>query len=371
MIFSKRIRTKLLLCLTAAVMACFSVSLAPAAEYQGFHRGTRTLGMGGAFTAVADDQNAIYFNPAGLSQIKGFGLGILNPQVEVSDESIDLFSDFQDVDMDDSAAVADMMRKYIGDNNHIKLATDTYLGFKAGNAGIMVDAIAQANVNMRIRNPVWPEAQIDAITDYGVMLGAGIPVPGVSGLSVGATLKAIVRNSLNVVYTADVIADDDFEDTLDDDMVEGSSIGLDLGALYTTDAVPFTQVNVAVVAQNIPEMKFGDAADQKTQFNAGIALSQKAIGLRFTETLDIHDITDNLTGDESYEKKIHMGVEVALPVILSARVGLNQGYATAGATLDFKIFKVDVATYGEELGVIGGQTEDRRYVGQISAGWLW
>ena len=38
--------------------------------------GARPLGMGGAFTAVSDDINAIYYNPAGLSgQIFGVMIG--------------------------------------------------------------------------------------------------------------------------------------------------------------------------------------------------------------------------------------------------------------------------------------------------------
>ncbi|HBR28706.1 MAG TPA: hypothetical protein DD789_04595, partial [Firmicutes bacterium] len=35
--------------------------------------GGRAMGMGGAFTAVADDGTAAYWNPAGLTQLK-FGL---------------------------------------------------------------------------------------------------------------------------------------------------------------------------------------------------------------------------------------------------------------------------------------------------------
>ena len=33
--------------------------------------GARALGMGGAFVAVADDANAIYYNPAGLAYMEG------------------------------------------------------------------------------------------------------------------------------------------------------------------------------------------------------------------------------------------------------------------------------------------------------------
>ena len=43
------------------------------------HQGTKALGMGGAFCAVADDISAIYWNPAGLGQLE---------DGEVSDDDI-------------------------------------------------------------------------------------------------------------------------------------------------------------------------------------------------------------------------------------------------------------------------------------------
>jgi hypothetical protein len=352
------------------VVLLLSGSSSFAEPYFGFHRGTRTLGMGGAFTAVADDQNALYFNPAGLSQIKVFSLGILNPQVEASENSVDIFKDMSDVDKDDSGDVADVMRKYVGENNHIKVATELYTGFRAGSAGVMVSVLGQVTADIRIRNLVNPVAQINSVADYGVIVGAGMDLPFVDGLKIGAALKGIARSSLNEEYTSETLADDNFEDILEDDQMDGSGISADIGVLYTTSALKVTNLNLALVAQNIPEMDFGDAMDTKTQFNAGIALSQKVLGMTVTEALDVYDFTDNAGGDDSLEKRIHMGVEVALPAILSVRVGLNQGYATAGATLNFKAIKFDVATYGEEIGVVGGQQEDRRYVAQISMGWL-
>ncbi len=351
------------------VILLWASSTALAEPYFGFHRGTRTLGMGGAFTAVADDQNALYFNPAGLAQTKEFRLGILNPQVEASEDAIDLFNDLSDIDMDDSKAVADVMRQYVGDNNHVKVATEFYTGFQVGSAGVMVSALGQATADIRIRNLVNPVAQINAVADYGIMVGAGMDIPYVNGLKVGAALKGLGRTSLNEEYTAEELADDNFEDIIDDDQVDGSGISADIGVLYTTSALKVTTLNLALVAQNVPEMDFGDAMDAKTQFNAGIALSQKVMGMTVTEALDIYDFTENASEDDSFEKRVHMGVEVALPAVLSVRAGLNQGYFTAGATLNFKVVKFDVATYGEEVGVVGGQKEDRRYVAQISAGW--
>ena len=39
--------------------------------------GTRALGMGGAFVGLADDASAIYWNPAGLSNVEGKFAGFI------------------------------------------------------------------------------------------------------------------------------------------------------------------------------------------------------------------------------------------------------------------------------------------------------
>jgi long-subunit fatty acid transport protein len=41
-----------------------------------FYDGTRALSMGKAFTGMADDENALFYNPAGLTQIKGHTISL-------------------------------------------------------------------------------------------------------------------------------------------------------------------------------------------------------------------------------------------------------------------------------------------------------
>lgn len=342
-----------------------------AAEYYGFHRGVRPLGMGGAFTAVADDVSGVYFNPAGLADLPGFTLGILDPMVGVSENTVDLYDDYDEIDTDDVTEVTELMRKYVGENNHVEAAFDLHLGFRMGRAGILVSAIAQSDSNIRIRNPVNPQAHITSINDYGGMLSMGVAVPGLKGLKLGGTIKALQRKSLNEVYSATVIADDDLGDLIDDDTKDGSGVTADLGAIYTFNLLKVTDISIGVAGINIPEVDYGDAMDGKSQVNAGVAFRQKLLGFTLTEALDVYDVTDNVSDDSSFEKKVHMGAELKFPWLISVRAGLNQGYYTAGATLNFKILKVDVATYGEEIGMIAGQKEDRRYAGSISLGWLW
>jgi long-subunit fatty acid transport protein/outer membrane protein OmpA-like peptidoglycan-associated protein len=62
-----------------------SVSLVYASGFSIYEQGVRALGRGGAFTATADDPTAIFFNPAGIGQLKGThftsGISIISPQV--------------------------------------------------------------------------------------------------------------------------------------------------------------------------------------------------------------------------------------------------------------------------------------------------
>lgn len=59
----------------AVLAALFSAAAAYAGEYAGesmsIGAGARALGMGGAFTAVADDASSYYWNPAGIALIQG------------------------------------------------------------------------------------------------------------------------------------------------------------------------------------------------------------------------------------------------------------------------------------------------------------
>jgi len=65
---------------TAGVLLLLAALTAQAAEYSGvasvfeLGMGARPLALGGAFTALADDSNALYFNPAGMPWLEGLSM---------------------------------------------------------------------------------------------------------------------------------------------------------------------------------------------------------------------------------------------------------------------------------------------------------
>src|SRR5437773_680806 len=58
-------------------------TLSSAGGFESAGLGARAIGMGGAFIGVADDWTAIYWNPAGLTQLKGKGIGTAIEYVRV------------------------------------------------------------------------------------------------------------------------------------------------------------------------------------------------------------------------------------------------------------------------------------------------
>ena len=353
--------------LTAGLFLLVTVMSVCAEEYPTLHRGVRPLGMGGAFTAVADDENALFYNPAGLSNIDTLQVGF-GPLLEVSENTMDMYNDAQDTDFDDTGEVTDFLRDYVGEHQHGRVAFLPHVGFNIRDYGIMVAGLAQVTVDMDVRNPVWPEAHVDAVYDYGLLAGVGLKVP-ITGLRAGATVKFISRQSLDETYTATDIAADDFDQELDDDLESGSGFGFDLGAIYRLPFFEVVDLDVGLTVQNVPEMDMGDAKPLETQANFGLAATKSFAGFDLVAALDYMDLTNSYDEDDDPAKRLHMGAEVQLPKILSLRAGLNQGYYTAGATVDFRFVRFDVATYGEEVGAHAGQREDRRYVAQITFGW--
>ncbi len=90
----KRIVTSIL-----SVLILVSISL-PAWGSIGL--GTRAMGMGGAFTAVADDESAFYWNPAGITQVRFaslmFGAGFQGEEFDFITDTIDNISDMEELD---------------------------------------------------------------------------------------------------------------------------------------------------------------------------------------------------------------------------------------------------------------------------------
>ena len=335
---------------------------AGARELPSYFEAVRPLGMGGAFTAVADDENAVFYNPAGLDRVRSWGFAVVNPLFEAGEKGVELYNDVRDTDFNDTTEVTELLRDYIGEYLHYRAAVFPHFVMRRFALGVL----GQVNVNVQPHNVAFPEADVDALATVGAHLGLGWGFFD-GKLRIGGAVKYVKAYRLQEIYTAADIAASDFEDRLSDDLKDGAGFGFDLGAMVTFPVL--LKPTMAVVVQNVSDTDLGDAGEIPQQVNLGLSVEHSFAWLTLVGAADWVDVTNNVGEDDDTYKRLHFGLEARLPKVLAVRAGLYQGYSSFGATLDLWILKVDYATYAEEIGSAAGERADRRHVIQVSLGW--
>lgn len=334
--------------------------LAAAEELPSLYRGIRPLGMGGAFITLSDDENAMFYNPAGLNDVSGFGgVDLLNPTLEFSENSNTLYQDLSDLDTDSEAAVAEFLSGMVGEHQHVRASVLPNLYMH----NFAIGVLGQATVDMEIRNRANPQVPTSVRLDTGVVASGALGFFD-QMLQIGVTGKFIQREGVNRVYTAVEIAAEDFDPL--DDTVKKSDFALDIGTKVNFKNA--LKPSVALVVQNITDLDFEELGVIPQQFSIGASINPDLWILKTTFAVQIDDLTKQVEGDDDLYKRLHLGAEFRFPMIFAVRAGVNGGYLTAGASVDFWILSISYATYAEEIGAFSGQRSDRRHVAQLSLG---
>ena len=354
------------------IAMCVAVALDAAAWAEPlplFYQGVRPLGMGGAFTAVADDENAMFYNPAGLNSIKGYGrFELLNPLVALSTNTVEFAQDIQDVadaptDAQQATLAADLLQKWLGEHLHARTSVFPNLTFHNFGIGVLGQGVFDGEVHTPTgSNTLELRGGYDVA---GLVSGAMGFSPLGASLQLGATAKYVRRGLLDQSYTANDLVQRDGID-LNRDLKKGSGFGVDAGVILSFP-VPLKPA-VGVTVQNIGDIDLDAAGKLKQQINAGLALRPPFPFGSLTLALDMVDVTGNIGSDQDKAKRLHAGAEYRFPRMLALRAGLNQGYGSVGATLDLWILKLAYAYTTEEVGAYAGQTPNHRHVAQISLG---
>jgi len=319
------------------------------------------MGMGGAFVALSDDENALVYNPAGLAQIATPRFILPLPEISFNSKALDIYTDAADTDFDDVTDTADFLRAHMGETGYTSLAI--FPAYVKQNFGFGV--IGKADMSLGPENPVYPLLHINATQNGAACAGFARSLAG-GNLLAGVGAKYVFRRSIDRGYTVSQITSGDFEDTVRNDFEEGSGFLLDLGVIYKVGGyrvadTPGT-VQAGASVSNLVGGRLGDARDLDTHVDLGIATH---IGDKLTLALDYTDVAGRMGDDDDAGKRIHAGIEYRLAAGVTLRTGLNQGYPTFGIGLASKRAVLDIASYAEETGTYAGQKDDRRYMARL------
>ena len=134
------------------------------------------------------------YNPAGLADISKLNLAIVNPLVEATEDSTEMFQDLQDGNFETIEEAEEFLRKYIGAQQHLRAAINPYIGFNIADYGVMIAGLGNGTVSAMPYDTANPKLDVTVIGDYGLLGGVGGKLP-FAGLKIGLSLKAINRRA--------------------------------------------------------------------------------------------------------------------------------------------------------------------------------
>lgn len=406
-----------LLLLSASVVSLFSLS-AFAAQSEYLHQtrlSTRVMGMGGAFTAVADDYNALYYNPAGLAWLD-HGQFVADLGAGFTPSILGFISDLNAAGSDPNQ-LQTLLAKNFGSHfsSRVQLG-GTWVRPHWGFGLQPVDLTVEADIHGVGGATVGVQAYQDTILQYGYGWSWGAKVenqdseltteakvdkqqsgksaPTVAGINssprtwaVGVSPKAVYRAYFEKDLSAlDLAA----SNTLfrPSDATEGITFDTDVGMLYNLPIpdggwfkwLKYAKPTFGVAVRNVLDLGF------KTDLHLYNAQSVPAtanlerrfdVGTKFElpefwvfKPRFMVDARDMGTRYASTTKCLHLGTELLWKAFSwlngGYRLGLSEGYLTMGVSAELGIFLIDLASYSENIGTSADPKESRRYMAQLS-----
>ncbi len=317
----------------------------------------RALGMGDAYTAVANDESSFFYNPAGLARVAGINLKIFS--VGAGASGVTAYEKIKGLQSGSSSGFADAIGDLYGEHVSAGFGGDSI--FTAPMIGF--GTYTHTSAMIMVDNPVYPGLRTSIINDYGYMMGVGVPI---GFFHLGMDLKYIKRMGADKTFGPSELADLD-PDLLVRDLTKwGVGYGADLGASFVIPA-PFFTFAMSAAWKNVGRTSFrsnnlDEIPPEDNDVTLGLAAIVDLPLLTITPAIDFRYLN---RADLQLMRKVNFGIEIGLPV-LDIRGGFREGYYTAGVGVNLGLFRIDAATYGVELGDYPGQIEDRRYVAEFT-----
>lgn len=359
-------------------------SAVSAQEVSYIGRSPRAQLMGDAFTAIADDDYTLFYNPAALGKNKGVSFTPINITFGGTN-AIDDTDRFKDFPKSDPAAIADRILNY-----PVNFQASAFPGFKMSSFGFSL--LAASKTNMILRNAIHPILDIDYRYDRGFIagfahnIGSGAlsskikkssktKVSTGKRLSLGIAVKHINREGMNDqfdLFGTTLLNKINSGTTEINDLKralgysKGKAWGVDLGAEYAYSS------GKSLFTAGLSILDVGDTQFQKTEgigsvpkqemtVNSGLAYKQDFGLFDYTLAADIRPLTSSI----DISRKFRLGAELSLPLV-TLNAGWSEGYLSYGGSIKLWPIKLTAGFYGVEAGTKFREQEAKRFIVYLS-----
>ncbi len=381
---------------------------AAAEELRDIYTPVRPVGMGGAFTGVANDENAVWTNPAGVARLRKARsrkpINLITVPNIVMGANTAARSFYSGLRSSDDVAETVASSDVSADKPFWATLSLAPLAFF--NAGPVPGGIGfySNTVTKVVPDTDAPTtAKIDAYSDLGGVFSLAFTTPS-NRFSIGTQVRYINRYAVESTVATDSLKDAAvLKDQFLNQANTSSALAVDAGMLLTLADFWFPTLGVSVLnaplgcrdnylnpfmkeRQTICGTKFvGKFANQEalttidpTDIRVGLSITPRltrTVGLRLAA--DVHHMAfgygDNYVGLPGVEplKMLHVGSELyfgnpLVPSPFSLRLGVNQGFVSFGWTARIEMLALEMAVYGKDISNDESPREDRRILGSLS-----
>ena len=375
----------------------------PTGELRRPVQGIRNLGMGNTGIGLSFDENALFYNPAGLVGVDKIlvGLPILN---EVSDDSVKIVNDISKLSADSETAdvVALLMGKRVHYRSLIDLNVIIPLGLEQQFGDLMTFGAAggyETQFDLGVRNPVSIEIEFGLRLDRFSNFGFAMPVARGRWL-VGVGVETIERCDIPLTKATigKILSTTNLEETFGscgDPPVLRRAQTFNFGFQRRLETASALKMIWGMSAYNVGGLKFNrsdnetnpNPSDQNLELSTGLSWQPSWGPVRMLYAIDLRDLTmkhaddtycQSKKGTDCIWKRLHIGTEFGFFPIdsgastFAVRAGFNQGYFTYGFEFNpfifFRFLNIQYAVYKTETGNQIGDRPDKRRVLQINLG---
>lgn len=338
-----------------------------AEDDQRLYRSAHYLGRGDTGIAVADDHEAILYNPAGIAQGKSIykKIVLVSPMVEFSDDARSLVSELNADDADVSA----ILKSRVGKNEHIGLYNLTAIVLRRAAIGVVAGATTDIlvykspdnggleSVDAKVRQTMGPTFTLaESFWNETVLIGG--------------TFKYLQRGQAQI--NANITDADSLKNLQESDLYGvGYGTSSDLGLMIKGGGM--LQPAFGLTVNNLGGTTFTPTSSDapvpdplKQTVNLGFAVQPGTKISKFRLLGEYWDATNAL--NTSPYKKLRFGGELSIKDSLGFTGGIAQGWSSGGLYLDLVVLRIDGGIYIQEVSERAGVRPDKRLFVRVTAG---